>query len=70
MLTDLRYALRQLLAKLEFAEVNAKLQPDTRDMMRDERFALLAAIHSADGKIIASAMTEAQRVAKMWGVKL
>lgn len=58
----------QLITQLELAEVSSEHAGDTRRMMRDERFALVAAVRSGDAKAIKDATIEAQRVAKMWGV--
>ena len=60
----------QMITKLIHIEATGKHQPDTRRMMRDERFALTAACKSGDGRKIKDAMREARRVAKMWGVEL
>lgn len=60
----------QILSKLEWAEVNGKLEPDTRRMMRNERFAVKAAVESGDGRKIKAAIAEALSVADMWGVGL
>ena len=61
---------QQVLDSLTFSEVDARLQPDTRDMMRRERFSLRAAMDSGDVAKIAEAKEEAVRVATMWGVSL
>ncbi len=60
----------QIYNALTYAEVNSAYQPDTRRMMREERFALRAALESGSRANIASAMSEVQRVAEMWGVTL
>ena len=60
----------QIIAALTAAEVNAAYQPDTRRMMRDERFSVTAAAQSGDGQRISAAVAEARRVAEMWGVSL
>ena len=61
---------QQIITKLTYAEVDSNLAADTQRMMRDERFDLSAAVASKDGKKIESAIAEAKRVAKMWGVEL
>lgn len=60
----------QLINRLTFAEVSADYEPDTRRMLLAERFAVQSAARSGDSQLIADAMAEAKRVAKMWGVKL
>lgn len=60
----------QLLNRLERAEINPAYAGDTRRMMRGERYALRTAIGSRDGTQIQAAITEALRVARMWGVNL
>jgi hypothetical protein len=60
----------QMITKLTYAEVDSNLAADAQRMMRDERFALSAAVESKDGDKIAAAMEEAKRVAAMWGVSL
>lgn len=61
---------QQLLNKLTWREVDNRLAPDTRVMMRQERFALQAAVDSRDTAKIQAATAEARRVAEMWGVQL
>lgn len=60
----------KIITRLTFAEVDANLEGDTRRMMREEREALQAAVHSGDGRRITAAVTEARRVADMWGVRI
>ena len=60
----------QLITALTYAEVDGSIAIDTRRVIRDERFALTAAVNSGDGQLIKAAMAEAMRVAKMWGVEL
>ena len=60
----------QMISKLEMIEVSSKIENDTRRMMRNERFALLAAVASRDGGKLKAAMAEAVKVADMWGVSL
>lgn len=59
---------KRLVTTLTYSEVNPKLSPDTRRMMRDERIAVQAAIDSGDQGKIRIASDEAIRVAEMWGV--
>jgi len=61
---------QQIVNSLTYSEVDAALQPDTRRMMRNERFSLQAAIQSGDAGKINAAKAEALRVAGMWGVAL
>lgn len=61
---------QQLMTALTFAEVDATYDAQTRAMMRDERIALSVAMRGGDRRKIAAAMTEAQRVATMWGVEI
>lgn len=60
----------QLIARFELCEVDRRVASDARRMMRDERMSLLAAVSSGDGKRIAATITEAKRVAAMWGIDL
>lgn len=60
--------IQRLIHRLTQAEVSARHDAQTRRMMRDERFALTAAVQSRDQARIRAAMAEAQRVAAMWGV--
>lgn len=60
----------QMIEKLTWAEVNNQYAPDCRRTIRDERMTLEAATRSGDAKKIDAAMTEARRVANMWGVDL
>ena len=55
-----------LLAYLEWAEVDPNRAQDTRRVLRDERVFLLAAVRGGDSGKIASARDEAVRVCKMW----
>ena len=48
------------------AEVDPTRAADTRRMLRNERFALAAALRSGDATKIAAARDEALRVAQMW----
>lgn len=57
-----------LIARLTRTEVSPRYDAQTRRMMRDERFALTAAVHSRDRARILAAMAEARRVAAMWHV--
>jgi hypothetical protein len=60
----------QIISALTWCEVDGKLTPVCRQVLRDERFALTAAVRSGDGADIAAAAKEAIRVAEMWGVRL
>lgn len=67
---EMKMNAQQILTKLEFAEVNGSLEPDTRRMMQSERFAVKAAVESGDGRKIQAAIAEALSVADMWNVSL
>lgn len=56
----------QLIAYLSWAEVDPDLPADTRRMVSGERVTLAAAMQGGDADHIATALTEARRVAKMW----
>ena len=56
------------LNSIEKIEVNGSIAIDARAAMRDERFAILAAIRKKQG--VGEAVAEANRVAKMWGLTL
>ena len=60
----------QMVAKLTWAEVDGKNDPDCRRLLTSERIALSAALQSGDATKIDAAMDEARRVCAMWGVKL
>ena len=61
---------RQLINKLEIVEVSSQYGAQTRDMMMQERFAVLAALKSGNRNEIGEAINETMRVAQMWDVKL
>ncbi len=61
---------RQTIAAIEWVELNPRYEGDTRRMMRQERFSLLAAVGSGNAGTIGESLREAHRVAKMWGVNL
>ena len=56
----------QLHAYLVSAEVDGGRAPDCRRVLRDERFALAAAMRRGDSTEISAARREAARVAAMW----
>jgi len=62
----------QLLNRLEWVEVDSQYatEPDLRQIIREERYALTNAIRRGDGQQIQAAMAEARRVADMWHVDL
>lgn len=60
----------KLLTSLEFCELSSDLAPDCRQVIRDERVSLSAALNSGNGAKIQSAAKEAIRIAKMWGVNV
>jgi hypothetical protein len=51
---------------ITWIEVDAKADPDARRIMRNERFAIEAAMRT--GKGVGAAVNEAKRVASMWGL--
>lgn len=59
---------RDLATRLEWLEVNSRVAPDCRRVLRDERFAILAARRRGDRAGIVAAETEARRVMQLWGV--
>lgn len=61
---------KKMVGKLAWAEVDAKIEPDCRSVLREERIALQAAIDSGDEAAVRSAAKETERVAAMWGVPL
>lgn len=60
----------QILSSLEWHEVDSRLAPDCRRVLRNERFSLTIALRSHDGARIRAAADEAIRVAQMWMVPL
>lgn len=60
----------QMIAVLDFCEVDGKLAPDCRRVLREQRDALAAALGGGKAAGIAAAMKEAARVCAMWGVEL
>ena len=61
---------QQIIASIEWVEVNGRVAEDARRVMQEERFALVAACQAGDGRRITAACREAQRVAKMWQIDL
>jgi len=59
---------QQLIARLEWVEVDGSYAADCRRVMRDERMGLVVALQGGDGTRIAARLQEALRVARMWGV--
>jgi len=60
----------QMITAIEYVEVTPSYDAQTRSIMRDERYSLIAAVHSGAANEIKEAMEECERVAKMWGVAL
>lgn len=59
---------RQLHERLLAYEVDRKNEPDARRVMGCERQSLYLALESGDVQRISVVATEAERVARMWGV--
>lgn len=60
----------QMINAMEWVEVSPLYEADTRRMVRDERFALLAAVRTRDASQIQAATREAKTVCQMWDVDL
>ena len=60
----------RILTSLDFASLDAKLQPDTRRMMREEAFQIRFTMQRGNAAQIAAKINESKRVAEMWGVEL
>lgn len=71
-MTTKKLSAGQMIRRLTEIECAAEYadQPDLRRVMRDERFALTAAVKAEHGGRIADCMAETVRVADMWGVDL
>lgn len=60
---------QQIITKLTWIEVSPEYAPDCRRVLREERFALMAAVKSGKAQEISAAMSEARRVCEMWGIE-